>query len=69
MRQPNRKTDHKWKTLSSSQSSCKVCNVLRTKTYSLKSASCTITYQDSQSVKHTEYIPCIERYDDSEFYK
>jgi hypothetical protein len=69
MKSNDRSTEHKWKTLSSTQSSCKVCNVLRTKAYSNKSASATITYQDNQSVIHTEYIPCIEKYDDSEFYK
>jgi hypothetical protein len=65
----DKSNDHKWKVLNSKQSSCKICNVLRTKTYSNKTGSFTTTYQDNQSVIHTEYIPCIEKYDDSEFYK
>jgi hypothetical protein len=69
MRQPNRETDHKWKRLNSKQSSCKICNILRTITYVNKTGSNIITYKDNQSVIHTEYVPCIEKYDDSEFYK
>ena len=67
MKSNDRSTEHKWKRLSSSQSSCKVCNIL--KTHTNKKGVNTITYQDNQSVIHTEYIPCIEKYDDSEFYK
>lgn len=67
MRNYDKSKDHKWKRLSSSQFSCKICNIL--KTHSIKNGVNKITYQDNQSVIHTEYIPCIEKYDDSEFYK
>jgi hypothetical protein len=69
MRNYDRSNDHKWKILNGTQATCKVCNVLRTKIYSSKSASTKVTYQDNESVIHNEYIPCIDKYDDSEFYK
>jgi hypothetical protein len=69
MRQPNRKTDHKWRKLTPTQSSCTTCGVLKTVTHVHKTGENKITYKDNNSVVHTEYIPCIEKYDDSEFYK
>ena len=69
MEKVNKTPQHKWRRLNTQQSSCKVCNVLRTHTYSNKTGLNTMTYQDDKCNVYKEYIPCIEKYDDSEFYK
>ncbi len=62
----NRATQHKWSKLSSSQSRCLYCNIIRTAS-TTKHVN-TTTYQLTDTSIVTEYVECTGKPNNSEFY-
>ena len=60
------KTLHKWEKINGSQSRCKYCKCIRTLTH--HTGVNTLVYQDDRGIIHKEYIECIGKPDNSEFY-
>lgn len=63
----SRNNPHRWERINGMQSRCRYCKCLRT----LKriNGNNSYEYQDVNSMIHNEYLICIDKPDNSEFYK